>query len=56
MHVIMDDTTLQKEEKGFDHQEAIMPSVPDPEVVTNILTSDQLCFNLINLHSLYIAA
>ena len=28
--------TLQKEELGYDHQEATMPSVPDPETVTKI--------------------
>lgn len=28
---------LQKEEEGFDHQEAKMPSVPAPEMVTNVL-------------------
>ena len=27
---------LQKEEQGFDHQEATMPSVPAPEMVTKI--------------------
>jgi len=27
---------LQKEEEGFEHQEATMPSVPAPEMVTNM--------------------
>lgn len=28
---------FQKDEEGFDHQEATMPSVPPPEMVTDML-------------------
>lgn len=37
---------FQKEEDGFDHQEATMPSVPPPEMVTNMWLPFQLKFFL----------
>lgn len=35
---------FQKEEEGFEHQEAMMPSVPAPDGVTNLcLTFPVIC-------------